>query len=108
MASFACYGLDVSFQPPFYAICSQGSRLVLGEIVELCDVFAVPVIVREGDDLTTYLHYYESYHCILQGSGGCKLYCAYLSLPRFCLALRNSAVFARLVALCPLEISEPH
>lgn len=105
MANLACFGLGVSLQSPFYAICSQGVRLVLGEIIELCDVFAISVIVRSDDSLVDYLRYYESAHHILHSSDGYELYCAYVDLPRFVLALRNNKTFAGLVVCSPLEVS---
>lgn len=99
-------GKAVSLVDPWYAIPRQGSRLALGNVVELCDMYAIPVFTDENDPLTTYIRSYESYHHVMRCNSGHVLSVSYLSLPRLVLACRNNSLLAGLVFATPLTVSE--
>lgn len=102
-------GLEVSFQLPHYAIYRQGNRVCVGGILELEDDFVVSVIVREDDtEYVDYLSRFETCHHVIGTHDYHLLYCSYLSLPRFILAMRNNRRFARFVINCPLDVVGDH
>lgn len=102
--AMVCLGLEVSLQSPFYALLSQGADIALGDICELVDMYAIPVIVRDCSPWVEYLRLYESYHHILHSRNDDLLYCAYVGLPRLVLAMRNNKSFASAIVNAPLNV----
>lgn len=102
--ALACFGQEVSFQSPFFAVIRQGAAVAIGDVCELVDLYAIPVFVREDGPWVDYLRMYESCHHIFTSHDQYRLYCAYVSLSRLILAMRNNKSFALNVINAPLDI----
>lgn len=99
-------GKAVSFPAPWVAVPHLGARLALGDVVELCDDYCLPIFTFETDPLVEIIRSYEKFHHAVELRDGRRLSCSYLSLPRVVLLARLSPDFADCLLSAPLSITE--
>lgn len=103
-------GCTVTFPEPWDAIRRPGVRLCLGDPVEVVTQFSrycIPVYILCADtELTNNIKSYAHYFHTIKGHNAPDISVAYLTVPRFMLALRVDVGFRALVLSSPLSVSE--